>query len=95
MDEKLLLIGDFVSGTWDEVVRTWCETTGLATLCLAASKERATAYLVVAKHEFEVQEALDALRSSALPVIWVNEFKGKVECYPTVVAALETLSSRT
>lgn len=92
MNERFVLVADCVDGTWDGVVRAWCEATGEEALCLAADEKRATAYLVVAKYEEEVRESLLALRLRELPVVWINDFRGQVVRYPSVQAALEALS---
>lgn len=92
MTEKLMLIGDFVDGTWDGVVNAWCEATGQEALCLVPCKEQASAFLVVAKHEYEVQEALKGFEAITIPLVWINEYNGKVVRYPSVSSALKAVA---
>lgn len=93
MNEKLFLIGDFVIGTWDEVARTWCETTGYEALCLVTNEELATAYLVVARYEGQVHQALESPGTKDLPLIWINEYNGKIVRYASTTVA-KTSSGR-
>jgi hypothetical protein len=92
MNEKLVLIADFVEGTWDGVVNAWCEATGQEALCLVPCEEQATAYLVVAKDEYQVQEVLKDFKGSGLPLIWINDYNGQVSRYPSISEALKTVT---
>ncbi|MBC7256286.1 MAG: hypothetical protein H5T66_09325 [Chloroflexi bacterium] len=87
MNEKLFLIGDFVTGTWDEVARAWCEATGQEALCLVANEDLSTAYLVIARYEEQLHQALEAFGAGNLPLIWINDYNGKVVRYPSVSVA--------
>ncbi len=92
MEDKLMLIGDFVEGTWDGVVNAWCESTDQEALCLVPYEEQATAYLVVARYEDQVQEALRGFEASALPLIWINDYDGQVLRYASVPEALKAIA---
>ncbi len=87
MGERLVLIGDCVEGTWDGVVQAWCEGTGEDQLTLVPSAQEATAYLIVAKHAFQALTALRRFTGGPQPVVWVDEFAGRVRRYPSLRAA--------
>ncbi|MGQ9632283.1 MAG: hypothetical protein ACUVXI_18505 [bacterium] len=94
MNDKLMLIADFVEGTWDGVVCAWCEATGQEALCLVPREKQATAYLVVAKDEYQVQEALKGAEASALPLVWVNDYDGRVLRYTSISEALKAVAMK-
>jgi hypothetical protein len=92
MNDKLMLVADFVEGTWDGVVNAWCEVTGQQALCLVPCDQQATALLFVGKYGHEVQEALKKFEGSALPVVWVNDFSGQVLRFSSISEALQALA---
>lgn len=92
VNDKLMLIGDFVEGTWDGVVRAWCESTDQEALCLVPCEGQATAYLVVAKDEYQVQESLKRFEASDLPLVWVSDYDGRVLRYTSISEALKAVA---
>ena len=91
MNKGLLLIADFVEGTWDGVVNAWCKYTQEKTLCLVPNEIQATAYLIVAKHAHQVYDALCEFKSRQLPVVWINEYEGCVSSYSSVEETLKII----
>lgn len=55
-------------------------------------EERTAACLIVAKDEYQVQEALMELEVSTLPVIWTNDYNGQVLHYTSISRALQAVA---
>ncbi|MDZ7337346.1 MAG: hypothetical protein ONB30_02265 [candidate division KSB1 bacterium] len=89
----LMLVADYVDGTWDGVVNAWCQSTGYSSLCLVSCKREATAFLVVAKHEHQVIDGLKDLQHERMPVVWIDDYAGTVRAYASVQELLQELNT--
>ena len=80
------LLADYAEGPWGGVIADWCDHTQQSALSLTDDPERASAYLIVARHDDQVATAISLGLNADKPVVWINDFSGAVQWFDSLPA---------